>query len=86
MGRNKLVYTLTETTVVVASDVESGGTWAGATEALKKKLADVAVWLGDGQGPGNEQLVALGGRAITSPEGVFDVGASTAEPERVELA
>ena len=35
MGRNRLIYTLSDYAIVVASDAETGGTWAGATEALK---------------------------------------------------
>ena len=35
MGRNRLIYCLADYAIVVASDAEKGGTWAGATEALK---------------------------------------------------
>src|SRR5438105_1453837 len=35
MGRNKVIYGLSEFAVVVSSEVNSGGTWAGAVEALK---------------------------------------------------
>jgi predicted Rossmann fold nucleotide-binding protein DprA/Smf involved in DNA uptake len=35
MGRNKLIYGLGEFAIVVSSDHETGGTWAGAVEALK---------------------------------------------------
>ena len=54
MGRNKLIYAQAAVTVVVASDVDTGGTWSGATEALKHGYGPVAVWRGDGEGPGNE--------------------------------
>lgn len=64
MGRNKLIYALAEVTVVVASDLDSGGTWAGATEALERGFGSVAVWLGDGAGPGNEALLDAGGRPL----------------------
>ncbi|MEX1124534.1 MAG: DNA-processing protein DprA [Acidimicrobiia bacterium] len=60
MGRNKLIYALSELTIVVASDRESGGTWAGATEALKMGNGQVVVWRGDGEGPGNSELEKLG--------------------------
>lgn len=36
MQRNKLIYALADTSLVVNSDVEKGGTWAGATEQLSK--------------------------------------------------
>jgi hypothetical protein len=35
MGRTKWVCALTETTVVVASDRDTGGIWTGAVEALR---------------------------------------------------
>ena len=43
MGRNRLIYTLADHAIVVASDVEKGGTWAGATEALKAEWLPVFV-------------------------------------------
>lgn len=36
MQRNKLMYALADASLVVASDLNKGGTWAGATEALDK--------------------------------------------------
>lgn len=36
MQRNKVVYALADAALVVSSDVEKGGTWAGATEQLGK--------------------------------------------------
>lgn len=36
MGRNKLIYTLAQYAIIIASDLKKGGTWAGATEALNK--------------------------------------------------
>jgi predicted Rossmann fold nucleotide-binding protein DprA/Smf involved in DNA uptake len=64
MGRNKLIYALSRVTLVVTTDLESGGTWSGATEALSRSIAPVAVWTGPGAGPGNEALVPLGARPI----------------------
>jgi predicted Rossmann fold nucleotide-binding protein DprA/Smf involved in DNA uptake len=64
MGRNKLIYALARVTLVVTTSLESGGTWSGATEALSRSIAPVAVWIGQGAGPGNERLVRLGGIAI----------------------
>lgn len=44
MQRNKVVYALADASLVVSSDVEKGGTWAGAIEQLKKlKLVRVFV-------------------------------------------
>ena len=64
MGRNKLVYALSRVTLVVASDLESGGTWAGASEALRREFGAVAVWTGEGSGPGNQALVERGGHPV----------------------
>ena len=43
MGRNRLIYCLADYAIVVASDAETGGTWAGATETLKNKWVPVFV-------------------------------------------
>lgn len=64
MGRNKLIYALAAVTLVVASDIDSGGTWAGATEALRRRFGAVAIWTGDGAGEGNRALVDRGGIAV----------------------
>ncbi|MCE2529733.1 MAG: DNA-protecting protein DprA [Acidimicrobiia bacterium] len=65
MGRNKLIYALSDVTVAVASDNGSGGTWSGATEALKGDYGRVAVWRGPGEGPGNEPLEHKGAIPLT---------------------
>ena len=66
MGRNKLIYAQAVLTVIIASDDGSGGTWSGATEALKHGYGPVAVWRGDGEGPGNECLQQLGAAPVSS--------------------
>ena len=73
MGRNKLVYGLSQVTLVVTSDDGSGGTWAGATEALQRNIAPVAVWMGPGAGPGNAKLVRKGGVEVQSAEQVLEI-------------
>ena len=65
MGRNKLIYALSNATVVVAADKGSGGTWSGATEAMRGGYCQVAVWRGPGEGPGNEALDDMGAIPIT---------------------
>ena len=67
MGRNKLIYAQAALTVVVASDADSGGTWSGATEALKHGNGSVAVWRGDGEGPGNQLLQERGRPPCVQP-------------------
>jgi predicted Rossmann fold nucleotide-binding protein DprA/Smf involved in DNA uptake len=68
MGRNKIIYGLARVTVVVASSQGEGGTWAGATEAIRKRYGRVAVWIGPGAGPGNTALVKAGGAPIKRAE------------------
>jgi len=72
MARNKLIYALSAVTLVVASSEDSGGTWAGATEALRAKNGVVAVWRGAGEGAGNEALSRLGAVPI---KGTHELGA-----------
>jgi predicted Rossmann fold nucleotide-binding protein DprA/Smf involved in DNA uptake len=60
MGRNKIIYGLARCTIVVASDLQTGGTWAGATEALQNGYGRVASWMGPGAGAGNGALVQRG--------------------------
>jgi predicted Rossmann fold nucleotide-binding protein DprA/Smf involved in DNA uptake len=84
MGRNKIVYALSDVALVVASDEGSGGTWAGATEALKKHLAPIVAWMGDGAGTGNAALVTRGATPVSDVTELFTidvdgVGASTRE-------
>lgn len=64
MGRNKLIYAGSRVTLVVASDAERGGTWEGAVESLRHGFGRVAVWIGPGAGPGNEELVARGATPV----------------------
>ncbi|MDL1912719.1 DNA-processing protein DprA [Chloroflexi bacterium CFX6] len=67
MGRNRLIYTLADYAIVVASDAETGGTWAGATETLKNNWVPVFV-LEHGQMPeGNKLLLQKGALAFPHP-------------------
>ena len=77
MGRNKVVYGLADVTLVVCSDNGSGGTWEGAKEALRRGFGTVAVWDGEGAGPGNAPLGKLGGQAIQDVSRVLDLPATT---------
>jgi predicted Rossmann fold nucleotide-binding protein DprA/Smf involved in DNA uptake len=65
MGRNKVIYGLSRCTIVVASDHETGGTWTGATEALKNGYGRVASWIGPGSGAGNSALVQRGAAELS---------------------
>lgn len=71
MGRNKIVYALSGATLVVASEEDSGGTWAGAKEALTGGIAPVLSWVGPGSGPGNAALVRRGAIELSDLEHLF---------------
>jgi predicted Rossmann fold nucleotide-binding protein DprA/Smf involved in DNA uptake len=73
MGRNKIIYGLSRCTIVVATDHETGGTWAGATEALKNQYGRVASWIGAGSGAGNGPLGELGATELSDISRLDDV-------------
>jgi len=66
MARNKLIYAAARTTLVVATDEGTGGTWEGAVEALRHRYGHVTVWRGDGEGPGNAALIERGAHPLES--------------------
>lgn len=80
MGRNKLIYGLSRATLVVASEHDKGGTWAGAVEALRQRLCPVLVWTGEGKGEGNHVLVARGATAVADLGQLFPLPAPPAVP------
>lgn len=67
MERNKLIYALSDAALVVSSAAESGGTWAGAVEALDSHRVAVYVRVDGAAQEGNRKLVARG--ALPFPEG-----------------
>lgn len=67
MGRNRLIYCLADYAVVVASDAEKGGTWAGATEALKNNWLPVFVLDHPAMPEGNRLLLQRGGVTFPHP-------------------
>lgn len=67
MGRNKLIYALSDYAIVVASDAEKGGTWAGATEALKAGWVPVFVLEHPHMPEGNRLLLQRGGLPFPHP-------------------
>lgn len=67
MGRNRLIYTLADYAIVVASDAEIGGTWAGATEALKNNWLPVFVLEHEQMPDGNKLLLQKGALVFHHP-------------------
>jgi predicted Rossmann fold nucleotide-binding protein DprA/Smf involved in DNA uptake len=59
MARNKLIYGLTEFAVVVCSEYQKGGTWAGAAEALRAGWCPVFA-----REPGNRELLKAGAASL----------------------
>jgi len=67
MGRNRLIYTLADYAVVVASDAETGGTWAGATEAIRNEWLPVFVLKHPHMPEGNRLLLERGALPLPHP-------------------
>jgi DNA processing protein len=67
MGRNRLIYCLSDYAIVVASDAETGGTWAGATETIKNGWVPVFVLEHAKMTAGNKLLLQKGGLAFPHP-------------------
>lgn len=80
MGRNKLIYGHAAATVVVSAASSSGGTWAGAVEAIRLNLP-VLVRSGPGAPDGNKDLMqetrgdlfAQNPRALEDPEKLWEL-------------
>ena len=63
MGRNKYIYALADFAVVVSSDYQEGGTWAGADEELRRESGrPVFVRTGAGVPKGNTELLRKGAK------------------------
>jgi len=67
MGRNKIIYGAADFAVVVSSEFEKGGTWAGAVDALKAKWGPVLVRIADGVPKGNHELIKKGALPLAEP-------------------
>jgi DNA processing protein len=68
MGRNKVIYGLADFAVIVSSDFQTGGTWAGAIEALKAGWCPVFVRDGGEVPKGNRELLKLGSAPLTEKD------------------
>ena len=87
MQRNKLIYALADASLVVNSDLNKGGTWAGAIEQLDElKFVPVYVRSTGESSSGLDALRAKGAIAWPNPEdaetfeSVFDVTTQTPVP------
>ena len=69
MQRNKLIYGLADAALVVSSDFQNGGTWAGAVEQLEKlRFVPVYVRSAGESEKGLEGLVRLGAERWPEPD------------------
>jgi predicted Rossmann fold nucleotide-binding protein DprA/Smf involved in DNA uptake len=68
MGRNKQIYALADYALIISAEKGKGGTWAGATEELKRDHPrPVFVRDGENMPAGNRELLKLGARAFSPP-------------------
>lgn len=79
MQRNKLIYALADAALVVTSDFEKGGTWAGAIEQLDR-LHFVPVFVRNdvNAGKGNSALLNRGGKPWPNPFSGDELGMALA--------
>jgi DNA processing protein len=68
MGRNKVIYGLADFAVVVSSDYQTGGTWAGAAEALKAGWCPVFARDGADVPKGNRELLKRGAAPLAEAD------------------
>lgn len=69
MGRNKLIYALADSSLIVSAEYKKGGTWAGAEEELKRENSlPVFVRTGENVPDGNIQLQNLGATPCREPQ------------------
>ncbi len=81
MQRNKLIYALADMSLVVNSDVERGGTWAGAVEQLSKlHFCPVYVRSTGGASAALDALIRLGARHWPNPATGAELEALLASP------
>ncbi|MCY7384313.1 MAG: DNA-protecting protein DprA [Microcoleus sp. CAN_BIN18] len=68
MARNKYIYALADRALVISCSVGTGGTWAGAVEAIEKiKEIPVFVRIDDAVPEGNRQLLKRGAQPLPFP-------------------
>ncbi|HEY8203808.1 MAG TPA: DNA-processing protein DprA [Pyrinomonadaceae bacterium] len=68
MGRNKMIYGASDYSVIVSSEFEKGGTWAGAIEALAAGWSPLFVRAGQTVGRGNQELISKGAHPLSVAE------------------
>lgn len=64
MGRNRLIYCLADAAIAVSSAKGSGGTFAGASEALRRRWVPMWAVPSDDSSSGNPRLIEMGARSL----------------------
>jgi predicted Rossmann fold nucleotide-binding protein DprA/Smf involved in DNA uptake len=76
MGRNKHIYALADFGLIISAEVGKGGTWAGATEELKRPDARPVFVRDEPTAPeGNRALIKLGAQPYPKPPWGDDLAA-----------
>lgn len=71
MARNRFIYALAKYSLIINAEFQKGGTWAGATEELKREKSTPVFVRTEGKIPtGNTELLKLG--ALPFPEQPWD--------------
>lgn len=83
MERNALIYAFSPFAVVVQARLREGGTWHGATDALRRRLCTVLVR--DDGSAASAALAALGGVLFTSPDQLVELCQEEPPPPQLEL-
>ena len=90
MSRNRYIYCLSDSAVVVSSTAQKGGTWNGAIEAIKEKWVPVWVKHNQDTASGNAELIHRGAASLAeqldSIEVLFDVPSRTVRDNTVPMS
>jgi predicted Rossmann fold nucleotide-binding protein DprA/Smf involved in DNA uptake len=68
MGRNRIIYALSDIALVVSATLEKGGTWVGAVENLRHQWVPLLVWDSPSAPKGNQALLEKGATALTTEQ------------------
>ncbi|WP_309363386.1 DNA-processing protein DprA [Rouxiella aceris] len=79
MARNKYIYCLADTAIVVHSGIK-GGTWSGAVENLKHQWTPLWIKSSDDINAGNPGLVDKGGHPLTDQAKDIDINMLSTAP------
>ncbi len=77
MGRNKHIYALADFGLIISAEAGKGGTWAGATEELKRPYSRPVFVRDEAMAPeGNRALIKLGAQPYPKPPWGDDLAAT----------